>query len=121
LERQQFGVPIGSFQAIKHLLADMYVRLEIARAEVYAAAATVANPTIGDPHRASSAAKLLAGEAAMTNARSAVQILGGMGFTWEMLPHYYLKRAWVLENTFGTVQDHSLRLSAAIEAELEDA
>jgi alkylation response protein AidB-like acyl-CoA dehydrogenase len=121
LEREQFGVPIGSFQAIKHLLADMYVRLELARAEVYAAAATVADPTLGDPHRAVSAAKLLAGDAGMLNSRSAVQILGGMGFTWDMLPHYYLKRTWVLENTFGTTKAHSLRLSAAIEAELEDA
>ena len=119
LEREQFGVPIGSFQAIKHLLADMYVRLELARAEVYAAAATVADPTIGDPHRAVSAAKLLAGEAGMWGARSAVQILGGMGFTWDMLPHYYLKRTWVLENTFGTTKEHSLRLSAEIEAEIE--
>jgi alkylation response protein AidB-like acyl-CoA dehydrogenase len=121
LEREQFGVPIGSFQAIKHLLADMYVRLELARAEVYAAAATVADPTLGDPHRAVSAAKLLAGDAGMLNARSAVQILGGMGFTWDMLPHYYLKRTWVLENSFGTTKDHSLRLAAAIETELEDA
>jgi alkylation response protein AidB-like acyl-CoA dehydrogenase len=121
LEREQFGVPIGSFQAIKHLLADMYVRLELARAEVYAAAATVADPSIGDQHRAVSAAKLLAGDAGMLNARSAVQILGGMGFTWDMLPHYYLKRTWVLENTFGTAKDHSLRLSAAIETELADA
>jgi hypothetical protein len=57
----------------------------------------------------------------MGNARSAIQILGGMGFTWDMLPHYYLKRAWVLENTFGTIKDHSLRLAAGIETELEDA
>jgi alkylation response protein AidB-like acyl-CoA dehydrogenase len=121
LEREQFGVPIGSFQAIKHLLADMYVRLELARAEVYAAAATLADPSIGDPRRAASAAKLLAGEASMGNARSAIQILGGMGFTWDLLPHYYLKRTWVLENTFGTTKAHSLRLSAAIEAELADA
>jgi alkylation response protein AidB-like acyl-CoA dehydrogenase len=48
-----------------------------------------------------------------------VQILGGMGFTWDMLPHYYLKRTWVLENTFGTTKEHSLRLSAEIEAEIE--
>jgi alkylation response protein AidB-like acyl-CoA dehydrogenase len=121
LEREQFGVPIGSFQAIKHLLADMYVRLELARSEVYAAAAILADPSIGDPHRAASAAKLLAGDAGMLNARSAIQILGGMGFTWDMLPHYYLKRTWVLENTFGTSKEHSLWLSTAIETELADA
>jgi alkylation response protein AidB-like acyl-CoA dehydrogenase len=117
LERQQFGVPIGSFQAVKHLLADMYVRLELARAESQAAAALSADPTAGDPDRAASAAKLLAGEAAIANARTATQILGGMGFTWDMLPHYYLKRAWVLEHGFGTASAHAAWLGAEVGAE----
>lgn len=119
LERVQFGVPIGSFQAIKHMLADMYVRVEMARAETYAAAALVKNPAAGDPQRSASAAKLLAGEAGLANARASVQILGGMGFTWDMLPHYFLKRAWVLEQGFGAGSTHATRLAAAVGAEVE--
>ena len=115
LAREQFGVPIGSFQAIQHLLADMYVRTAMARSAVYAAAATLDDPAVGDPRRAAAAAKLLAGDAARENARTAIQIHGGMGFTWEMAPHYLLKRAWVLEHAFGDGDAHALALGAAIE------
>jgi alkylation response protein AidB-like acyl-CoA dehydrogenase len=118
LEREQFGVPIGSFQAVKHLLADMFVRCELARAETTAAAAIVADPAAGDPHRATSGAKILAGDAALANGRAAVQVLGGMGFTWDMLPHRYLKRAWVLEHTFGTGSSHAERLGAQVGEEV---
>ncbi|OAA27839.1 acyl-CoA dehydrogenase family protein [Frankia sp. EI5c] len=121
LEREQFGAAIGSFQAVKHLLADMYVRVELARAAAYAAAAIATDPRGGDPERAASTAKLLAGEAGIGNGRAAVQILGGMGFTWDMLPHYFLKRAWVLENCFGTGPAHAARLGAAVGGELGDA
>jgi alkylation response protein AidB-like acyl-CoA dehydrogenase len=114
LAREQFGVPIGSFQAIQHLLADMYVRTAMARSAVYAAAATLDDPEIGNPGRAVAAAKLLAGEAALENARTAIQIHGGMGFTWEMTPHYLLKRAWVLENSFGDGDTHALALGSGI-------
>jgi alkylation response protein AidB-like acyl-CoA dehydrogenase len=117
-ERKQFGVPIGSFQAIKHILADMYVRTEHARAAAYAAAAIADDERAGDVAKAASIAKLLAGEAAIANGRAAVQVLGGMGFTWEMLPHYYLKRAWVLEQSFGTGDEHALALSDALGAEV---
>ena len=116
LEREQFGVPIGSFQAVKHLLADMYVRVELARASAYAAAAIAADPRAGDPDLAAANAKLLAGEAAMGNGRTAVQVLGGMGFTWDMLPHYFLKRAWVLDHAFGTSASHASRIGAALGA-----
>jgi hypothetical protein len=46
-----------------------------------------------------------------------VQVLGGMGFTWEMLPHYYLKRAWVLEQSFGTADAHALALAGEVAGE----
>jgi alkylation response protein AidB-like acyl-CoA dehydrogenase len=121
LERHQFGVPIGSFQAVKHLLADMYVRLELASSATYAAAAVAADPRAGDPERAASAAKLLAGEAGIGNARTAVQVLGGMGFTWEMLPHYFLKRAWALEQAFGTTEFHAARLADGVAADAGSA
>ncbi len=103
--REQFDRPIAGFQAIKHMAADMYVKQEVARAAVYAAGCSVDDPEIGDPIRAVASARVVAGEAAMHNSRKCVQIYGGMGFTWEMPPHYYLKRTWVLENAFGTGED----------------
>ena len=114
LERQQFDAPIGSFQAVKHLLADMYVRAGLAQASAYAAAAVLADPGDDDPAAAAASAKVVAVDAAITNASAAVQILGGMGFTWDMLPNHLLKRAWVLEHTFGTGDDHALRLGTTL-------
>jgi len=97
-KREQFDRPIASFQAIKHFAADMHVRQEMARAVVYAAGASFDDPSVGDVPRALASARVVAFEAAMKNARMCVQIYGGMGYTWEMPPHYYLKRAFVLEN-----------------------
>ena len=105
-KREQFDRPIASFQAIKHLAADMHVRVEAARAAVYAAGATRDDAAIGDAMRAISSARVVAGEAARKNARMCIQIFGGMGFTWEMPPHYFLKRAMLLEQAFGTTDDH---------------
>jgi len=110
--REQFGRPIGSFQAIKHVLADMFVRLEIARAAVYAAGATLDAPEVGDVDRAVSVAKLQAGAAAIDNARACIQVHGGMGYTWELPAHLYLKRAWALENVLGTRESHARRIAA---------
>ncbi|MEU6079215.1 acyl-CoA dehydrogenase family protein [Streptomyces sp. NPDC047108] len=87
-EREQFGQPIGAFQAVKHLCARMLVRAEVARSAVYAAAVT------GDAYDIA-AAKLLADDAAVRNARDCLQVHGGMGFTWEADVHLHLKRAWV--------------------------
>jgi alkylation response protein AidB-like acyl-CoA dehydrogenase len=121
LGREQFGVPIGSFQAVKHLLADMYVRVEMARASTYAAAALAAGLGEGDADLASCSAKHLAGEAGHVNGRVAVQVLGGMGFTWDMLPHYFLKRAIVLDQSFGTSSSQAARIGAAVGAEVASA
>ena len=66
--------------------------------------------------RAASVAKLLASEAAIANASTAVQVLGGMGFTWDMLPNHLLKRAWVLEHAFGAADDHAASIGAALVA-----
>ena len=98
----------------------MYLRSTLAQSAAYAAAAVAreSESGSGDPHRAAASAKLLAAEAAITNASTAVQILGGMGFTWTMLPNYLLKRAWVLEQGFGSSDDHALRLAAGLTAEL---
>jgi alkylation response protein AidB-like acyl-CoA dehydrogenase len=100
--RVQFGRPIGGFQAVKHLCADMAVRAEVARIAVQAAAVTVDQPDVGDAELAAAGAKLLADEAAVTNGRSSIQVHGGMGFTWEVPVHLAYKRARVLATRFGT-------------------
>lgn len=111
-ERVQFDRPIGSFQAIKHMLADTFVRQELARAAVYAAAGTLDHPEVGDVATAIAEAKLVAGESAMKCCRTSVQVHGGMGYTWEVPVHYFLKRTWALETTFGTVDEHADRIAA---------
>ncbi len=118
LEREQFGAPIGSFQALKHIMADMYVRVGLARSATYAAAAVLDDPGIGDAERALGAAKLLAGEAAVDNARAAIQIFGGMGFTWHMPPGFLLKRAWVLDQCFGSPTAHALSMADRLHEEV---
>jgi alkylation response protein AidB-like acyl-CoA dehydrogenase len=115
-EREQFGRTIGSFQAIKHILADMFARQELARASVYAAGATLDHPEVGDPEQAARGAKIVAGESAMKNARACIQVHGGMGYTWEVPDHYYLKRCWVLENGFGAIDEHAGVLGESIGA-----
>jgi alkylation response protein AidB-like acyl-CoA dehydrogenase len=114
LQRHQFGAPIGSFQAVKHMLADMYLRSVSAQSAMYAAAAVVQHAGGDDPLRAVAGAKLLAADAAILNAGAAVQVLGGMGFTWHMLPNYLLKRAWALENDFGTIEEHEHFLGSTL-------
>ncbi|WLW54216.1 acyl-CoA dehydrogenase family protein [Streptomyces sp. YU58] len=93
--REQFGRPVGAFQAVKHLCADMLVRTEVARAAVYAAAVTAGPADIA-------AARLLADEAAVRGARDCLQVHGGMGFTWESEVHLHLKRAWVRAQRGGS-------------------
>ncbi|MFE6361092.1 acyl-CoA dehydrogenase family protein [Streptomyces sp. NPDC057806] len=92
--REQFGRPVGAFQAVQHLCADMLVRAETARAAVYAAAVTEDPADIA-------VARLLADEAAVRGARDCLQVHGGMGFTWECEVHLHLKRAWVRAQRAG--------------------
>jgi alkylation response protein AidB-like acyl-CoA dehydrogenase len=115
-QREQFGRAIASFQTIKHMCSDMWVRQEMARAAVWAAGATYDQEGVGDPERAISSARVVAGDTAMKNARACIQIYGGMGYTWEMPPHYYLKRAWVLSTWFGTGEEHEERLAETLAA-----
>jgi alkylation response protein AidB-like acyl-CoA dehydrogenase len=97
-ERVQFDRPIGGFQAIKHMLADMLTRTEVARAAVYSAGAALdEEPEAVGSERITLGAKIVAGDAAIANGKAATQVFGGMGFTWEVDVHLYLKRAWVLE------------------------
>ena len=114
-QRKQFGRPIGGFQAIKHLCADMVVRTEVARAAVQAAAVTADQPDVGDARVAAAGAKLLADEAALANGRSCIQVHGGMGFTWEVPAHLAYKRSRVLATQFGTGDEWAEALAESIE------
>lgn len=108
--REQFGQPIGAFQAVKHLCAEMLVRTETARAAVYAAAVT-ADPA--DIHTA----RLLADEAAVRGARDCLQVHGGMGFTWEFELHLHLKRAWVRTHRAGDTTESEESVAAELLAQ----
>ena len=116
-ERQQFGKPIGQFQAIKHKCADMYSREEVARAALYYAGCVMDAPDTGDVGRAVSGARILAAEAADHNGKDCVQVHGGMGFTWEIDAHLYLKRAWALTPQFGSLDRHAERIANMVGAD----
>ncbi|MDQ1449268.1 MAG: hypothetical protein QOC79_2239 [Actinomycetota bacterium] len=109
-ERKQFDVPIGSFQAIQHKLADMSLALERATAAVHYAAMTIDGD---DPERARAChvAKAAAGEAARRILKDGIQIHGGIGYTWEHDLHLYLRRATADEYLFGTTGWHLDRLA----------
>lgn len=112
--REQFGRPIGSFQAVKHMCADMAVETEVARAAVYAAGVLLDDEGSGDAPRAVAGAKLLAGKTAVANGKTCIQVHGGMGFTWEVDAHLYLKRAVVLATEFGTADEHAEAVAATL-------
>jgi alkylation response protein AidB-like acyl-CoA dehydrogenase len=113
-EREQFNRPIGSFQSIKHMIADMLVRAEVARAAVYAAACAVDGKSNEDPHRAVAIAKVVAGDAAITNAKWCIQVHGGIGYTWELDVQRFWKRAIVLDTQFGNVDHWAEAVAAAL-------
>jgi len=119
--REQFGVPIGSFQAVKHALADALLAVELARPLVYAAAWAHVHDT-DDADRDVAAAKIRAGEAAGLVARTALQCHGGMGYTQEYDLHLWLKRTWALQASWGQPGElraqvaRSLGLSIAVPA-----
>jgi alkylation response protein AidB-like acyl-CoA dehydrogenase len=99
--RQQFGKPIGSFQAVKHRCADMAVRAEVARsATTYAAVAL--RDGAPDADFQASVAKVLAADAYVRNSADNVQNHGGIGFTWECDAHLYVKRARAFDTTLGS-------------------
>ena len=112
-DRVQFDKPIGSFQAVKHMCADMLVRAEVARAAVDAAGVLLDEGS-DDASTAVATAKLLASEAALANAKSCIQVHGGMGFTWEVDAHLYLKRAAVLAMQFGSTDRQAELVAASI-------
>ncbi|WP_020380454.1 acyl-CoA dehydrogenase family protein [Nocardiopsis chromatogenes] len=111
--REQFGRPIGAFQAVKHRLADMYVALESARSLSYAAAFSLDS---GDPEAwvDASAAKAACSEAYREIAGEAIQLHGGIGVTWEHEAQRHLKRAHGSASLFGAPEWHRRRLESVI-------
>jgi alkylation response protein AidB-like acyl-CoA dehydrogenase len=106
--REQFGRPIGQFQAVKHLCADMLVRVEQARALVWDAAGAVGEaPDVRGLTAALAAGTAL--DAAWSCAKDCIQILGGIGFTWEHDAHLRLRRALVARQLLGNGDGHRLR------------
>jgi alkylation response protein AidB-like acyl-CoA dehydrogenase len=112
-QREQFGAPIGSFQAIKHKFADMLVVLERARATSYFAALTIAED---DERRslATSVAKAAAGDCAQLLAKEGIQIHGGIGYTWEHDMHLYVRRVKSSSVLFGDAGQHRARVADLI-------
>lgn len=100
--REQFGKPIGMFQGVKHKCADMLVRLEQARATTWDAARGLDEPTSIERDLSAAIAISVAVEAAIHNAKDAIQVLGGIGYTWEHDAHIVLKRALSLRALIGS-------------------
>ena len=112
-QRKQFGVPIGSFQAIKHMLAAEKVELEYARSHVHRAAHSVAT------HAATrsvdvSMAKLAISEVGVSMAKTALQVHGALGYTWEQDLHVWMRRAWSLDSAWGDANFHRARIADAV-------
>ncbi|HEY3735918.1 MAG TPA: acyl-CoA dehydrogenase [Jatrophihabitans sp.] len=112
-KREQFGVPVGSFQAVKHHLADVLLAVEFARPAVLAAGWAQATDA-PEAARATSLAKVLATDAATLAARTCIQCHGAIGYTTEYDLHLYAKRAWALARSWGSADLHRARLAAEL-------
>ena len=111
--RQQFGQPIGAFQAVKHTLASAFAMLESARAAARYAAYAIAKD-LDDRATAARVAKAAAGDVAAFVNTAALQCHGGIGFTWEHDLHFWLKRGRALEHAYGSAREHRAALAAAV-------
>jgi alkylation response protein AidB-like acyl-CoA dehydrogenase len=112
-QRKQFGKPVGSFQAVKHHLADVAVKVEFARPVLFRAAYALANAERSAGVHVSHA-RLAAGEAAALAARNSLQAHGAMGYTWEADLQMFMKRAWALESSWGDHAFHKARVAAHV-------
>jgi alkylation response protein AidB-like acyl-CoA dehydrogenase len=118
-QRVQFGHPIGSFQAVAHPLADRKVEVEIGRSLLYAACLALDEGRPGAPAHVS-AAKAWLGDAAVQTAETALAVHGGIGFTWELDVHLYLRRALAGAASFGDADHHRDRVADLLDAGLLD-
>jgi acyl-CoA dehydrogenase len=105
-EREQFGKPIGSFQAVQHLCADMLRTVELGRAAGYYACWALDEASPEEAHRAATLARAFAADAFPQLGGTAIQVFGGIGFTWEHDIHLYYKRLLTLSVALGTATDH---------------
>jgi alkylation response protein AidB-like acyl-CoA dehydrogenase len=105
-EREQFGKPIGSFQAVQHLCADMLRTVELGRAAAYYACWALDEAPRAEAHRAAVLAQAFASEAFPALGATAIQVFGGIGFTWEHDIHLYYKRLLSCASLLGTPRDH---------------
>lgn len=111
-ERKQFGAPIGSFQAVKHHMANIAYKLEYAKAPLYRAASMAeAGEATQALNVAVSHAKLAADEVAQLAAKNSIQVHGAMGYTWEVDLHIFMKKAWALAGQFGDAGYHKARVN----------
>jgi len=110
--RQQFGVPIGKFQALQHRMAEMFMQAEQARSMAILAAVKVASEDVDERRRAISAAKVRIGQALKYVGQQAVQLHGGMGVTDELPAAHYFKRLTMIELTLGDTDHHLARFAA---------
>jgi alkylation response protein AidB-like acyl-CoA dehydrogenase len=111
--RQQFGQPIGAFQAIKHQLASCAVEIEFARPVLWRAAQAMQDGLDSAPVQVSHA-KLAATDAAWTTAEAAIQVHGAMGYTYEVDLHFWMKRCWALAGAWGDRSFHLNRIDDAV-------
>jgi hypothetical protein len=114
--RQQFGQPIGRFQALQHRIADMLIHLEQARSMSYLAAMRCTDENIGERRRALSAAKAVIGQAGRFVGQQAVQLHGGMGMTDELKVSHWFKRLTAAQLMFGDSDTHLQRYAALTRA-----
>jgi alkylation response protein AidB-like acyl-CoA dehydrogenase len=114
-DRKQFGVPVGSFQAMKHKMSNMFLTVERARSLCYFAVAAIAEDT---PQRAAAVAmaKAASDDCQHLVCRESLQSFGGIGFTWEHDGHFFMKRATADGALFGGAPLHSLTVAASLEA-----
>ena len=110
--RQQFGTPIGRFQALQHRIADMLIHLEQARSMSYLAALRCTDENVTERRRALSAAKALVGQSCRFIGQQAVQLHGGMGMTDELIVSHWFKRLTAAELMFGDSDTHLQRFAA---------
>jgi alkylation response protein AidB-like acyl-CoA dehydrogenase len=103
--RRQFDRPIGAFQAVQHLLADMLRNVELARASVAAALRVADDGDSAALHRAATLTAAFASDALYRVTADAIQVLGGIGFTWEHDAHLYYKRTWSMRASVGAAAD----------------
>jgi acyl-CoA dehydrogenase len=113
-ERQQFGVPIGTFQAVQHLCADMLRSVELARASAYYACWACDAADAGERHRAATMAQAFAADSLYEVGASAIQVFGGVGFTWEHDIHLFYKRLLSLQHYAGGAIDQLEELAAIV-------